>query len=63
MRPQSRFTEKQQKVMEAIAAQNSGHHTKASQLFQDAGNAERPIAEKRELWKAAERARRIAGED
>lgn len=51
------------KIMKAIEAQNSGHHVKASHLFREAGNEERPLAEKKSLWDAAERAKRIAESD
>lgn len=50
-------------VMEAVRLQNSGHHTQAAALFQRAGNQERNPSEKRTLWDAAERARRIANSD
>lgn len=50
-------------IMEALEAANNGHHTTAASLFQDAGNQRRNPDEKRELWKAAERSRRIAQSD
>lgn len=50
-------------VLEAIKAANNGHHTQAARLLQDAGNQYRNPAEKRELWAAAERHRRIAQSD
>jgi hypothetical protein len=50
-------------IMEAVKASNSGHHTRAAALFQEAGNQYRNPEDKRELWQAAERARRIANSD
>jgi NADPH-dependent ferric siderophore reductase len=50
-------------IMEAIKAANNGHHTQAAQLFQRAGNQYRNPSEKKELWAAAERSRRIANSD
>ncbi|MEH3108932.1 MAG: hypothetical protein PGN22_02375 [Agrobacterium cavarae] len=50
-------------IMEAIKASNNGHHTQAARLFQDAGNQYRNPSEKKELWAAAERSRRIANSD
>lgn len=50
-------------IMDAVARQNRGDHTGAAALFQRAGNQYRRPDEKRELWKAAERARRIANSD
>ena len=50
-------------VMDAIKAANNGHHTQAANLFQRAGNQYRNPSEKAELWKAAERSRRIANSD
>lgn len=47
-------------VMEAIKASNNGHHTQAAYLFECAGNQTREPSEKRELWAAADRSRRIA---
>lgn len=49
--------------MRAIEAQNRGDHRTAARLFQDAGNKERPPHEKKTLWDAAERSRRIAASD
>jgi hypothetical protein len=46
-------------IMDAIAAQNSGHHYKASCLFRDAGNQVRNPQEKKQLWEAAERAKKF----
>lgn len=51
------------KIMEAIKLANNGHHTQAAMAFQDAGNQYRNPTEKAELWKAAERHRRIANSD
>ncbi|MCD0415699.1 hypothetical protein LOC51_00595 [Rubrivivax sp. JA1024] len=50
-------------VLEAIRLQNSGHHQRAAQKFQDAGNQYRSPADKVELWAAADRARRVALSD
>jgi hypothetical protein len=50
-------------LMEAVRAANTGHHHQASAAYQNAGNQERPYAEKQELWKAADRHRRIAESD
>ena len=50
-------------IMEAVRLQNSGHHTQAAYKFREAGNQIRNPAEKRELWDAADRARRIAQSD
>jgi len=50
-------------IMDAIRLSNSGHHTQAAALYQRAGNQIRNPAEKEELWKAAERSRRIASSD
>lgn len=50
-------------VMEAIKLQNSGHHTQAAAKFREAGNQYRNPSEKKELWAAADRAKRIASSD
>ena len=50
-------------IMRAVEAQNRGNHTQAARLFQEAGNQYRNPSEKKELWKAAERSRRIASSD
>lgn len=50
-------------IMEAVKLANNGFHTQAARAFQDAGNQYRNPAEKAELWKAAERHRRIAQSD
>lgn len=50
-------------IMEALRASNAGHHTKAAYLYQKAGNQYRNPEEKRDLWNAAEKARRIANSD
>jgi hypothetical protein len=50
-------------VHKAIKLQNNGHHTQAAALFQRAGNQYRNPDEKKELWAAADRARRIASSD
>lgn len=50
-------------VMKAIKAQNSGHHTQAAYLFRQAGNQYGNPSEKKELWKAADRAKRVAESD
>lgn len=50
-------------IMKAIEAQNRGDHNRASRLFQEAGNQYRNPSEKKELWDAAERSRRIRDSD
>jgi hypothetical protein len=50
-------------VMDALRAANNNRHTEASRLFQDAGNQCRDPKEKAELWKSADRHRRIARSD
>lgn len=50
-------------IMDAIKASNSGHHMQAANLFQRAGNQYRNPSEKRDLWAAADRSRRIAASD
>lgn len=50
-------------VHEAIQKMNRGDHVGAAALFQRAGNQYRDFSEKKELWKAAERSRRIAASD
>lgn len=50
-------------IMDAVKAANNGHHTQAANLFQRAGNQYRDPAEKKELWVAADRSRRIANSD
>jgi len=50
-------------VMRAVEAQNRGDHSAAARLFQDAGNQYRNPKEKDQLWKAAERSRRIRDSD
>jgi hypothetical protein len=50
-------------VIDALKLANNGHHTQAARMFQDAGNQERNPAEKKALWDAAERSRRIANSD
>lgn len=50
-------------LLKAVRAANAGHHRQAASFYQIAGNQERPYTEKQELWKAAERHRRIAGSD
>jgi len=50
-------------LLEAIRLSNTGHHYQASEIYRREGNKERPIAEKRELWAAADKARKIANSD
>lgn len=50
-------------IMEAVKAANNGHHRTASALYLQAGNQYRDPAEKRALWDAADRSRRIAESD
>lgn len=50
-------------VMDALRAVNRGDHGSAARLFQDAGNQIRNPQEKKELWDAAERSRRIRDSD
>lgn len=58
-----RYGDNQSLIMRAVAAQNRGQHREAAGPFQKAGNLERPLAEKQELWDAADRARRVADSD
>ena len=46
-------------VMEAIKAQNNNQHGKAAALFQEAGNQYRNPQEKKMLWDAAEKSRKL----
>ena len=50
-------------VMEAIAAQNNNDWARASGLFQQAGNQIRNPTEKKLLWEAATKARKIDAQD
>lgn len=50
-------------VIEAIKLANNGRHGEASVLFQRAGNQYRNPDEKKTLWNAAVRHRRIANSD
>lgn len=50
-------------IMEAIRLANNGHHYQAASKYQDAGNQVRNPAEKKLLWDAAKRHRRIHESD
>ncbi len=50
-------------IHRAIERMNRGDHRGAAADFQNAGNQCRNPKEKAELWKAAERSRRIADSD
>ena len=50
-------------ILKAIELANKGHHRQAASRFQEAGNQYRNPAEKKELWEAAQRHRRIADSD
>ena len=50
-------------VMEAIRLSNNNQHVQAAYAFQRAGNQYRNPAEKKALWDAAARARRLAASD
>lgn len=50
-------------IIRALEAQNGGRYTQAARLFQDAGNQCRDFQDKKSLWDAAERARRIGQSD
>lgn len=59
------YTEKKDDGLlhEAIRLSNNGHHYQAAQLYQRAGNQYRNPQEKKELWAAAERHRKISMSD
>ena len=50
-------------LLEAMRLSNNGHHAQAAHVYQRAGNQYRNLSEKKELWAAAERSRRIAYSD
>lgn len=52
-----------ERLIEAARLGNRGHHRQAARIYHEMGNEVRRPADKRALWKAAERSRRIADSD
>ncbi len=50
-------------ILKALKLANNNQHQQAAALYQQAGNQYRNPKEKAELWKAAERHRRIHNSD
>jgi len=50
-------------IYKAMELQRNGHYGRAAAIFQKEANKERPIKEKEELWKQAERCRDISRRD
>lgn len=50
-------------IFEAMKLSRNGHHLQAANIYQSEANKERPVKEKEEFWKQAERSRRIHNSD